>query len=367
MAMGTVAATPRVGLVWPTDDVAEFIREWRPHVLAFFLSYGVPVDDADDLTQIVFVAILKQWEHLHPDEREGRLWTIAHHRHVDFRRRNARWAHLSLPLTDVIDPPSPASDPACVVLRQDTVQRVRIAVEHEKPEHRQLLHERYVEGRPYEDIARERGTTAGALRNVMSRAHDRLRTRLSAVDVRSLVPFVPGIGWRWTRRSAAPPWVAAAGNGAFVSLVATTILMVPPSAVPAAATPTGEALEMSERQAPRRTALVPIGPREVAGATEHAGRTATTSDPEGGDYGRKQAAVPLPQVSLQPLPEPPCVGTCENPSEGITVHTPLGPVRQEQNIVPACDFVPGQQSVVTCDAEDGTNYAVSAPPRPVEG
>jgi len=367
VAMGiTVAAAPRVEDVLRTDDLGAFYDLWRPRIVAFFRSKGLSDADADDLTQTVFVALLVQWDDLSADDREVRLWTVAHRRYVDYVRHNARWRALSLPLTDVADPPCPVADPAAVVVRLDQARHVRLAVEHERPEHQRLLYGRYVEGRRYEDIAGELGTTAGALRNVMSRAHDRLRTRLEAVDVRSLVPSVPWLGWRWTRRSAAPPWVVAAGHGAFVSLVATTLLMAPPSAVPAAAAVEKVAdIAALERDAPA-LATARRSHDSVEARRSTRGTASGRRDSEELDYGKTPVHVPLPRVTIPPIPDPPCVGECELPSQGITIHTPVGDIRKEQNIAPVpCRDIPSPP-VVTCHEEPGTQYAVSPPPRPAE-
>jgi RNA polymerase sigma-70 factor (ECF subfamily) len=365
----TVAAAPRVEVSLTTDDFGAFFRAWRASVIRFFQSRGVPPDDADDLAQTAFVALLVQWDELAPEAREGRLWTIAHHRHVDYLRRDARWRDRSVPLTEVTDPPCPASDPASVVVRLEAARQVRVAVQRERPEHQRLLHGRYVEHRSYEEIAGELGTTAGALRNAMARAHDRLRERLDSVGLPSLTPSLPFFGWRWTRRGATQSsWIVAAGQGALVSLVATTMIMAPPAAVPAAAAPPLRTVADEaafDRPTPLLTSHNPTE-RKLAGGNERPTKGSDDRDGAEGDFGR-QPVVPLPEVFVPPVPDPPCVGYCAEPAETVTVHLPLGggDVSRQQNVAPVCRHVPTGQPVVTCREEEGTNYAVSPSPRPV--
>ena len=368
MTMGsTVATAPRAQGMSTSDDFDAFYRRWCGEVAAFFGAGGwVAPDDVDDLMQITFMAVVVQWAQIPSEDREPRLWAIARNKRIDYVRRDARWRQRSLPLAEMSDQPCPVGDPASVVVSLDVARHVRLAVGREKPEHQLLLNRRYVQELPYEEIAAELGKSAGALRNVMSRAHDRLRDRLISLDVRSCLSALPFLGWRWTRRSATPPWMVAAGHAAFVSLVATTMVMAPPAAVPAAAVPTnqGDASDLRDSAPePRDRGQVPLTDR--GGATQSRRRT-NAHGYQGNrtsDYGRRGVRVPMPPLSLPPT-TPPCVGRCSVPAETITIHLPIdnGDVSQDQNVAPICRHVPGQQSVVTCREEEGTNYAVPLPP-----
>ena len=374
----TLAAAPRVSLPSTTEDFDAFFRRLYSRVALFFHGHHVRPQDVDDLTQTTFMSMLMLWNETEADDRERRLFLIAHNKFVDHMRVKARRRReVSVPVAELSDRPCPVTDPASVVVTLDEARLVRVAVERETPKSQALLHGRYVQRRGYGDIAGDLGTTEGALRALMVRTLGRLKSTLVDMDVRSLAPTIPTLpllGWRWTRRSATPPWMVAAGHGAFVSVVATTMVMAPPSAVPAAATQTRAVAEVSsgfERPAPpsdtpRRTGR---GERAQAGEPREPRSASADGASEGADYGRKGIKVPVPQISLQPVAEPPCVGMCKKPSETFTVHVPIhnGEVSQEQNVAPVCRHLPAQQSGVTCREDEGTKYAVSPPPRPAEG
>ena len=372
----TVAAGPRLEDSSTSEDFDAFFRRLYPRVAGFFHRKHVRPQDVDDLTQSTLMGMLMLWNETEPDDRERRLFLIARNKFIDHLRVKTRRQEVSVPAAELSERPCPLTDPASVVVSRDEARLVRVAVEREAPKSQVLLHGRYVQRREYGDLACDLGTTEGALRALMGRTLGRLRSTLVELDVRSLVPSIPALpclGWRWARRSAAPPWMVAAGHGAFVSVVATTMVMAPPAAVPAAATPPRAvaAVSGSGQPAPPPDTTGHAGGQDRSEVGVHPGsRTAPDGTASAAvDYGKPGIKVPVPQVSVQPAPEPPCVGVCEKPAETLTVHLPIenGEVSQEQNVLPVCRHIPAGQPGVTCRENEGTKYAVSPPPRPAEG
>jgi RNA polymerase sigma factor (sigma-70 family) len=125
---------------------------------------GAGAADSENMLGDVMVDVLRGLDKFRGDDAALRRWvfTIAHHRIVDERRRRARWRPAvtrSRAQTEHALPPGEPVDPQLVAALQDLTADQREVV---------LL--RFVADLPLEDVARMTGRTAGAVKSLQHRA-----------------------------------------------------------------------------------------------------------------------------------------------------------------------------------------------------
>jgi RNA polymerase sigma factor (sigma-70 family) len=151
-------------------------RALAPAVASYLRWHGV--SDVDGMTNEVFAQVHRKLASFSGDEQGFRSWvfTIAHHRMVDDRRRAAR-RPLVADLVAVEDSAvtGDAEEDAFAVLG-DT--RVRELLESLSPDQRAVLLLRIVADLPIEDVARTLGKPPGAVKALQHRGLASLRRHL---------------------------------------------------------------------------------------------------------------------------------------------------------------------------------------------
>jgi RNA polymerase sigma-70 factor (ECF subfamily) len=145
-------------------DAGAVFRDLAPPVHGYLRAAGV--DDADDLLGEVFVAVTDRLAGFDGDDDALRRWvfTIAHHKLVDHRRRAARRRLLRVPWRGVAPPPDEPFDPGLVAaLRQLTVEQ------------REVITLRFVADLPLEAVAGITRRPVGAVKAMQHRALEQLR------------------------------------------------------------------------------------------------------------------------------------------------------------------------------------------------
>lgn len=131
-----------------------------------FLAALIGSQEADDCLQETFVAALRAYGSLrNHDNLRAWLYTIAHRKALDQRRRVARRSTASL---DGVDPIAPAPVPAADEELWSAVHRL-------PPRQRAAVIHRYVFDRPYRDVAARLGCSEQAARQSVHAGMRRLR------------------------------------------------------------------------------------------------------------------------------------------------------------------------------------------------
>lgn len=152
-------------------------------VAGYLRVQGAP--DPDDLTSDVLYKALTSLGDFTGDEAKFRSWvfTIAHHRLIDERRRLAR---RPVPADDGLDRAAAlpaAGDVEEEALRRLGTERVRRACERLAPDQRDVLLLRMAAGMTLEETAAALGKTVGAVKALQHRAVDALRRNFSREGV----------------------------------------------------------------------------------------------------------------------------------------------------------------------------------------
>jgi RNA polymerase sigma factor (sigma-70 family) len=155
----------------PSPEAGEVYRQLAPAVLGYLRAQRAL--EPEDLLGEVFLQVARDLPRFSGDDDALRRWvfTIAHHRLIDDRRRRARRPQMAD--GEVPDAPAPeaadAVDPALVA-----------ALERLTPDQREVVLLRFVGDLPLEAVARLTKRNVGAVKALQHRALDHLGSILRA-------------------------------------------------------------------------------------------------------------------------------------------------------------------------------------------
>lgn len=162
--------------------LAEIFRAYQPRLLRYLRAQEPGM--ADDLAAEVWLAVARGLARFQGDEAGFRGWvfTIARHRLIEHRRRQARRRTDPLP-ADRLDGPVErgwGGDPAWLVVEQLGVQQtIELLVADMAPDQAEALLLRVVGGFDVAEVARIMGRSPGSVRVLCHRALKRLAARMS--------------------------------------------------------------------------------------------------------------------------------------------------------------------------------------------
>ncbi len=133
-------------------------------------------EEAEDLTELVFLRAWQALENNPPREIPFRLWLyrIAHNAVVDHYRTRQDQVELE----SVAHLPNPLEGPEASLARQEQAEILKRAMMHLKEEHQQVLTCRFVVGLSHAETAVIMQRNEGAVRALQYRAIVALRSRL---------------------------------------------------------------------------------------------------------------------------------------------------------------------------------------------
>jgi RNA polymerase sigma factor (sigma-70 family) len=181
VAFPDVLSGARAGADWALEAL---YRDLAPGVLGYFRGQGVP--DPEDLASEVFVGIVRNIASFEGDERAFRTWvfSIAHHRLVDHRRRRSRRHEL---LTDPAELTGPAAADLVGEPEYELEERIpgpaAVAVLNLPPDQRSVVLLRVVADLSVAEVSSILGKSEGAVKALQRRALRRLARELEGEGV----------------------------------------------------------------------------------------------------------------------------------------------------------------------------------------
>jgi RNA polymerase sigma-70 factor (ECF subfamily) len=165
------------------EEVVSLFGQLRRPVLRYVLSFHIPVADAEEIVQEVFLALFR---HLRQGRSranlQGWIFKVAHNSALKQRIRSRRYAEQFSYLPVYSDAPADSS-PGPEERMAATERRQRLlALVRALPEQDQWCLSLRAEGLRYREIARVLGMSLGSVANALSRALSRL-TRAEEFDV----------------------------------------------------------------------------------------------------------------------------------------------------------------------------------------
>jgi RNA polymerase sigma factor (sigma-70 family) len=161
---------------------AQVYRSFAPSVLGYLRANGAP--DPEDAHGEVFLQVARDLASFEGDERSFRAWvfTIAHHRLIDARRRFAR-----RPVELTSEPPEPEAEPADDAAEQALgrigADEVRRTFDGLSPDQRAVLLLRVLGELTVPEVAEALGKRPGAIKALQRRGLAAIQKRLQKVGV----------------------------------------------------------------------------------------------------------------------------------------------------------------------------------------
>lgn len=162
---------------------AQLVARYQKPVYNLVLRTVGNEQDALDLTQETFV---RAWRGLPGFRAEAKfstwLYRLASNVSIDFLRAQKNRRTVSLSAQEESDQawemPDPAPGPEARVLQREQAAQLRRALEQLRPEQRQILTLRSMQGLSYEEIGQCLGLRAGTVKSRLARAREQLRRAL---------------------------------------------------------------------------------------------------------------------------------------------------------------------------------------------
>ena len=146
----------------------------------WFTIYNIVknTDIADDLTSVVFTkAYQKLDSYVQHISFEMWLKTIAINTAIDYIRssKNEKQNHYIDSEDNYIQLDSNDLSPEEVIMKQETVEQLKVALHKLRSKYRNILELRYFKGLSYEELATELGVPIGTVKSDLNKAKKRLR------------------------------------------------------------------------------------------------------------------------------------------------------------------------------------------------
>jgi RNA polymerase sigma-70 factor, ECF subfamily len=176
--MGVPATAPAVSSVGPSElecEVMNLFEEYRNPLLRYVLSFGLPVHDAEEVTQEVFVCLFRHLQLERSRQNvQGWIFRVAHNLTLKRRQANQKSRQtLASDWTIAERQPDPSPDPEEEVAFKQRQRRL-LAVLHALPEEDQCCLRLRAEGLRYREIAAVLGISLGAVSICLTRSLARL-------------------------------------------------------------------------------------------------------------------------------------------------------------------------------------------------
>lgn len=158
--------------------VANLYRRYAPALLKYIRRHSATQEDAEDILLEVFIAALESniLTTLREGEQQAWLHRVAQNKCIDTQRRFARHPILPLKEIDGMRFDQDELDPEPLTMRQETQALLRSRVSSLTPIQQDVLRLRFTEELSCPEIARRLQKSEGAVRTLLSRTLNALRT-----------------------------------------------------------------------------------------------------------------------------------------------------------------------------------------------
>jgi RNA polymerase sigma factor (sigma-70 family) len=165
-------------IVSSDSPVAGLYELYAPALFAYLRRQMASREDAEDMLVEVFVAAVEfgSLDSLSEKEQAAWLWRVARNKVVDGYRRSRLRQGIDLELVAELIYDDDQRAPEQVVLRQEEYARLRVHLDKLSPSQREAVRLRFANDLRCSEIASVMGKREGAVRVLLSRALNFLRT-----------------------------------------------------------------------------------------------------------------------------------------------------------------------------------------------
>lgn len=145
------------------------------------VAYLIPTEDVDDVTQEIFIAMIRSLKTFRGDSKFSTWLRVITNRQIaNYYRSNSQ----SLQDTELDDSwqPTQASSPFAARVRQDRKILVQQGLRHLPDHYKEIILLRFAEGLRFKDIAALQGKSLDATKSTFRRAIEAMRKELGEED-----------------------------------------------------------------------------------------------------------------------------------------------------------------------------------------
>jgi RNA polymerase sigma factor (sigma-70 family) len=150
-------------------------RSWGPLVYTLALRGLGQVQDAEDVTQRVFIAAWRRRETFDPDRGNLPAWLVGITRRQIADARTAQARTAAVPMPPESEPAAKEVEPGDRVLVEDELARL-------SPQAQRVLRLAFYDDLTHQQIAERLGMPLGTVKSLIRRGLERMRTRLEVPD-----------------------------------------------------------------------------------------------------------------------------------------------------------------------------------------
>ena len=172
---------PKVG---DDPEVAVLYQSHAPPLFAYLRMHTSSLEDARDLLVEIFMAALeeKRFSELRQDEQRSWLWRVARNKVADYYRAAKRQPLFSLDEVAETAYSHEELAPEQVALRREEHMQLHVSIQHLSPLQQQVLMLRFVNELRCAEIALVLGKSEGAVRMLLSRTLNLLRSIYNSTE-----------------------------------------------------------------------------------------------------------------------------------------------------------------------------------------
>lgn len=167
-----------LGVAFRTGDetaLADAYRRWGPLVYTLALRSLGQVQDAEDVTQRVFIAAWRGRGTFEPARADLPAWLVGITRHQIADAHEARARTAALPMPAEGEPAAPTVEPGDRVLVDAEIARL-------SPAAQQVVRLAFFEDLTHQEIGERLGMPLGTVKSLIRRSLERMRRRLEVGD-----------------------------------------------------------------------------------------------------------------------------------------------------------------------------------------
>ena len=182
---GGAAALPDADLIErclarENDAWSEIVARYRRRVFHIAYKFTSKHDQAEDLTQDIFVKLLRSLDKFHRDANFGTwLTSVARHYCIDHYRASKREREVLVEDLVAFDhAPAASGNPQRALEDRDTKTLLRRGLDQLPPKLREAVVLRDLQGLTYQEMARRLGLPEGTVKSRINRGREELARRL---------------------------------------------------------------------------------------------------------------------------------------------------------------------------------------------
>ena len=163
------------------DAFEEIVEKYKGYVFAIILNFIKDYNEAENIAQEVFLQIYISLPEYKPDNFKGWIGRIATNKSIDWiRKKKAKFNEQVMESTEIVIDREDLSDfktPENILIEKESREKIHRICKSIPYIYEDVITKFYFEGKSYEEIAKEEGTTVKTIASRLYRGRNLLREK----------------------------------------------------------------------------------------------------------------------------------------------------------------------------------------------